>query len=158
MVFVLYIHPLVSTHFSDRSRVLILAGCKATQGWINTVVETQNHRITLRDIKSSFTAHRLWKNGDFGPEYFLIENRQLAGFDASLPAAGLIVWHVDDSVDSNTDENHPLLKIVQADGLQELEKKIDFGDAGDPFPGTTKKVTFNATSKPNSKSYNGQDT
>ncbi|KAJ4289650.1 hypothetical protein N0V90_010979 [Kalmusia sp. IMI 367209] len=133
-------------------------GCKASQGWIDTVVETENHQITLQDVKSSFTTHRLWKNGSTGSEYFLLENRQLTGFDASLPGAGLIVWHVDDSVDSNTNENHPLLKIVQADGLRELEKKIDFGDAGDPFPGTTKKVTFNATSTPNSKSYNGKDT
>ena len=109
-------------------------------------------------MKSSLTTHRLWKNGSTDSEYFLLENRQLTGFDASLPGAGLIVWHVDDSVDSNTNENHPLLQIVQADGLRELEKKIDFGDAGDPFPGTTKKIAFNATSTPNSKSYNGEDT
>ena len=112
----------------------------------------------MSDVKSSFTALRLWKNGEISPEYFLVENRQLIGFDASLPGSGLIVWHVDDSVDSNTDENHPLLRIMQADGLQELERKIDFGDAGDPFPGTTNKSTFNAISRPNSKSYNGQDT
>ena len=138
--------------------ILMYLGCKASQDWIDTVVETENHEVTLSDVKSSFTTHRLWKNGEITPEYFLIENRQLTGFDESLPGSGLIVWHVDDSVDSNTDENHPLLRIMQADGLQELERKIDFGDAGDPFPGTTNKVTFNATSQPNSKSYNGQDT
>ncbi|KAK3217228.1 hypothetical protein GRF29_1g2317844 [Pseudopithomyces chartarum] len=134
------------------------AWCKASQDWIDTSVETENREVTLSDVKSSFTALRLWKNGEISPEYFLVENRQLNGFDASLPGSGLIVWHVDDSVDSNTDENHPLLRIMQADGLQELERKIDFGDAGDPFPGTTNKSTFNAISRPNSKSYNGQDT
>ena len=114
--------------------------------------------MTLSDVKSSFKAHRLWKNGDLGSEYFLIENRQLTGFDGALPGAGLIVWHVDDSVDSNSNENHPLVKIMQADGLQDLEKKKNFGDARDPFPGSTRKVTFNATSNPNSKSYSGRDT
>lgn len=158
MVYAQCIRQRVSVSYPPYVPVLILAGCKASQGWIDTVVETQNRQITLGDVKSSFTAHRLWKDGESGPEYFLIENRQLSGFDASLPAAGLLVWHVDDSVDSNTDENHPLLKVVQADALEELEKKIDFGDAGDPFPGTTNKVTFNATSNPNSKAYNGQDT
>jgi immune inhibitor A len=134
------------------------AWCKVSQGWIDALVEKENHQVTLRDVKSSFTAHRLWKNGDVGPEYFLIENRQLTGFDASLPGAGLLVWHVDDRVDSNSNEKHPLVKLVQADGLDELAKKIDFGDAGDPFPGTVKKTTFNVTSTPNSKSYSGRDT
>ena len=29
-------------------------------------------------------------------EYFLLENRQQKGWDAYLPASGLLVWHIDD--------------------------------------------------------------
>jgi immune inhibitor A len=67
------------------------AWCKANQGWVDTVTETENHVITCPDVKLSQKVHRLWKNGDISSqEYFLIENRQLAAFDASLPGAGLL--------------------------------------------------------------------
>lgn len=121
------------------------------------VNETTNHQIVLKDVASGAKAHRLWKNGDTASsEYFLIENRQFSGFDASLPGDGLLVWHIDDSIGSNTNELHPMVRLEQADGLEEL--KSTFGDAGDPFPGTFKKKAFNATSSPHSKAYSGQDT
>ena len=121
------------------------------------VNETQNHQIVLKDVKTGAKAHRLWKNGDTtSSEYFLIENRQFSGFDASLPGNGLLVWHIDDSIGGNTNELHPMVGLVQADGLEEL--KFSFGDGGDPFPGTFNKQAFNATSTPNSKAYSGQDT
>ena len=121
------------------------------------VNETQNHQIVLKDVETGAKAHRLWKNGDTtSSEYFLIENRQFSGFDASLPGNGLLVWHIDDSIGSNTNELHPMVGLVQADGLEQL--KFSFGDAGDPFPGTFDKKVFNATSTPNSKAYSGQDT
>ena len=49
-----------------------------------------------------------------------------------------------------------MVGLVQADGLEQL--KTTFGDAGDPFPGTSNKQAFNAISIPNSKAYSGQDT
>jgi len=135
------------------------AWCKQTQGWIDTVTETDNHQITLADVKSGFKTHRLWTNGDStSQEYYLIENRQLTGFDESLPGPGLLVWHIDDSVWSNTDENHPKVKIMQADGLDQLKANLGRGDAGDVFPGLANNSTFNATSNPDSKAYAGNDT
>ncbi|ORY55878.1 M6 family metalloprotease domain-containing protein, partial [Pseudomassariella vexata] len=133
------------------------AWCKANQGWIDVVNETQNHQITLKEVKSDYKTHRLWKDGDTNSsEYFLIENRQFSGFDNSLPGNGLLVWHIDDSVDGNTNEFHPKVGLLQADGLDQL--KFSFGDAGDPFPGIARNTVFNATSNPNSKAYSGQDT
>ena len=120
--------------------------------------ETENHQITLKDIKSGFKAHRLWTNGSASSEYYLIENRQLTGYDASLPGAGLLIWHVDDDVYTNTDEAHPKIKILQADGLDNLKANTNRGDAGDVFPGTSNNSTFNSTSNPNSKAYSGSDT
>ncbi|KAH8894739.1 M6 metalloprotease [Thozetella sp. PMI_491] len=135
------------------------AWCKANQGWIDVTNETENHQISLPDVKSCRTTHRLWKDGDTSSqEYFLLENRQLTGFDGSLPASGLLVWHVDDSVDSNTNEWHPKIGLLQADGFQQLEAKTSFGDGGDPFPGVANNTVLNATSHPNSKSYAGTDT
>ncbi|KAF2016667.1 M6 metalloprotease [Aaosphaeria arxii CBS 175.79] len=135
------------------------AWCKASQGWIETVNETENRQVTLKDVKSGLKTHRLWKNGDASSkEYFLIENRQLTGFDGSLPGAGLLVWHIDDNQWSNTDENRPWVKILQADGLDQLKANNGGGDAGDPFPGIANNVSFTATSNPNSKDYAGNDT
>jgi immune inhibitor A len=66
------------------------AWCKANQGWVNVVNATTNGALTLRDVKTIREVRRLWTNGDLtSQEYFLIENRQQTGFDASLPGAGL---------------------------------------------------------------------
>ncbi|KAK3616581.1 hypothetical protein LTR22_027018 [Elasticomyces elasticus] len=70
-----------------------------------------------------------------------------------------ILWHVDDAVSSNSDENHPKVALMQADGLNQLKIKIaGRGDPGDPFPGSAHNTSFSATSNPNSKSYGGADT
>ncbi|KAF2744498.1 M6 metalloprotease [Sporormia fimetaria CBS 119925] len=135
------------------------AWCKASQGWIDTIVETSNREITLSDVKTGLTTHRLWTNGDTtSPEYFLLENRQLTGYDESLPGSGLLIWHIDDNMWSNTDEFHPKVKLVQADGEEHLARNWNQGDSGDAFPGLTLKSVFNATSTPNSKAYSGADT
>jgi immune inhibitor A len=115
--------------------------------------------VTLQDVKSGFKAHRLWTDGDTNSqEYYLIENRQQTGFDESLPGPGLLVWHIDDATWSNTDENHPKVKIMQADGLDNLKANWNRGDAGDVYPGLANNSTFNATSNPDSRAYSGADT
>ena len=120
------------------------------------VNETENHEIVLEDVNTGGKAHRLWTNGDTNSkEYFLIENRQRSGFDASLPGDGLLIWHIDTTISGNRDEVHPRVRLVQADGLNEL--RLNRGDAGVPYPGLTNNTTFNATSNPNSKAYSGQD-
>jgi immune inhibitor A len=66
------------------------AWCKANQNWAKVVNTTTNGPLTLRDVKATREVRRLWTNGDLtSREYFLIENRQQSGFDASLPGAGL---------------------------------------------------------------------
>ena len=64
------------------------AWCKSTQGWVNVVAPTTNADVTINDVKTGRTAYRLWKDGGGGNEYFLVENRQQAGYDASLPGPG----------------------------------------------------------------------
>ena len=98
-------------------------------------------------------------------EYFLVENRQKSGFDAALPAAGLLVWHVDEAVANNNSQCYPggpscatqhyKVALVQADNLWELEKDLDYGDGGDPFPGTSNRTALNDATSPNSRLYSG---
>ncbi len=134
------------------------AWCKSTQGWINVVTQTSNADVTINDVKTGRTAHRLWKDGTGGNEYFLVENRQQTGYDASMPGQGLLIWHIDEAIATNSNENHYKVALMQADGLRQLETNANRGDAGDPFPGSAGNASFTGTSTPDSKSYAGSNT
>ena len=131
------------------------AWCKANQGWVSVDNRTSNGVISIHDVKDSHTVYRLWKDGGPGNEYFLVENRQKTGFDASLPDGGLLIFHVDEGQSGNTDENHYKVALMQADGKRDMELHHSRGDGGDPYPGSSSNSTFNNTSTPNSKSYAG---
>ena len=132
------------------------AWCKANQGWVSVVNRTTNGSVAVQDVKTGHTVYRLWKDGTPGKEYFLVENRQKTGdFDVSLPAAGMLVWHVDENKTNNKDENHYWVALMQADGKRDLELNHNRGDGGDCYPGDASNSNFNNTSTPNSKSYAG---
>lgn len=134
------------------------AWCKLNQGWANAVIVKENGSLEIPDVKTSQKVLRLWKNGASGSEYFLVENRQKSGFDRLLPGEGLLIWHVDEAIESNSDEAHPKVALVQADGKRDLEGGKNRGDSGDPFPGSSNNTAFTATSDPNSNSYGKADT
>ena len=134
------------------------AWCKANQGWVSVTNPTANAVLSIGDVKNTHTVYRLWKDGAGGSEYFLAENRQQTGFDASLPGGGLLIWHIDEGQSNNTNENHYRIALVQADNRRDLEQNHNRGDAGDCYPGSSNNKTFNASSSPNSKSYAGATT
>ena len=90
-------------------------------------------------------------NGD--GEYFLVESRQLVGYDNALPGAGLLIWHIDESRGNNDNVNHKLVDLEEADGLNELDNKSNYGDENDPYVSST--AGFTPTTNPNSNLYNG---
>lgn len=135
------------------------AWCKVTQGWVNVVTQNHNEQATVDAVQSGRTIFRLWKDGAAGPEYFLLENRQRSGFDRALPGDGLLIWHIDESIDVNTNEDHYKVALMQADGRRDLERvPLNFGDDSDPFPGTAANTTFDDRSAPTSLAYSGQTT
>lgn len=91
-------------------------------------------------------------------EYFLLENRHNVGVDIALPGHGMIIWHIDDNLIDNKDENHKWVDVEEAEGYSDLDNNNNRGDGGDPFPGSTNNKIFNDTSTPNSKRYNGDNT
>jgi M6 family metalloprotease-like protein len=126
--------------------------------------------VRLRDNPSGVD----WDWGTSGSgEYFLVENRQLVGFDAGLPASGLLIWHVDESVPgdntANADEgtcppgNPRLVVLEQADGNFELEcfgacgGACNDGDGGDPWRAGG-GTAFSGSSAPSSDLYSGATT
>lgn len=134
------------------------AWCKVKQGWAEVMEPRSEIGYQIEDVKSTQQVLRLWKNGSAGHEYFLVENRQKTAFDRELPAEGLLVWHIDDSIPGNSNEFHPKVALVQSDGEQDLEKGNNRGDAGDPFPGSAGKLVFTGTSTPSSMSYGDRET
>ena len=131
---------------------------KLDQGWATVTNQTVNAPVTLQDVKDSHNVLRLWKDGTPGSEYFLVENRQQTRFDADLPAGGVLIWHIDESITHNRDEAHYRVALMQADGKKDLENNANRGDSGDPYPGSSNNTAFTGTSTPNSKTYAGVDT
>ena len=125
-------------------------------GWI-AVKDLWAGDTTVR-VEPTERAHVAFRFAPAGSrEYFLVENRQRFGTDAFLPGEGLLVWHVDPGVTTgNNAEGHKLVDIEEADGFAQLDSKGNFGDAGDPFPGTTVNRRFGLRSNPNSRLYNGE--
>jgi hypothetical protein len=142
------------------------AWSKIQQGWVTpTLVAGTRAGEVMAPVARAAAIYQLLPGTVTSGEYFLVENRQKVGFDRGLPAEGLIIWHVDASQAENTDECYPggppcsayhyKIAVVQADGEYYLERGINRGDTGDPWPGSTSKFLFDASSTPNSNRYDG---
>ena len=147
------------------------AWSRVYQGWVSPIqitkssldlvlppVATSGVILQLRDNPNG--VDWVWNERSGVGEYFLIENRPLVGYDAGLPGAGMLIWHIDESVIfnnfANSDQTHRLVDLIQADGLQQLNLTSDNrGDDGDPYPGAASNTIFNATSLPSSHLYAG---
>ncbi|HEX2865485.1 MAG TPA: M6 family metalloprotease domain-containing protein [Ignavibacteriales bacterium] len=131
---------------------------------ININTNTVNQQI--QSLGNSSTVYRVWKYGAGGSEYYMLENRQQTGYDSYLPGNGLLIYHIDKNYlddtwewyPGNTDNGHYKVALEQADGLYSLEKKINKGNDGDPFPGSTNKLSFSSLTTPNSNAYDGSST
>jgi immune inhibitor A len=134
------------------------AWCKSTQGWANVINVAQNTAATLQDIKTGHNALRLWTDGQSGKEYFLAETRFRSGFDRHLPAEGLLLWHIDESVPDNSNENHLKVALVQADGARDLEMRRNDGDPNDTFPGGLGVAACDHNTSPHTRGYSGAAT
>ncbi len=131
-------------------------------------IDRNTDGIGIMNIEESGEIYRLFTNDVPADEYFLIENRQKIGYDAYLPGDGLLIWHIDETKLStmlpNKQEWYPGhtsygnygIALEQADGLYQLERSGNAGDAGDPYPGTSFNTSFTHSSNPTSDSYNGQ--
>jgi len=143
--------------------VHLCAWAKAQLGWLTPIdVTTSILGASIPACASSPTAYRLRNHTLADGEHFLVENRQRIAFDFHLPAAGLLIYHIDGNQTDNDNEwycpdhitsGNLLVAVEQADGLWNLEKNNNQGDSGDPWPGASNHRNFSGTSVPNSQSY-----
>jgi len=135
------------------------AWCKIQLGWVTpTVVNTFMPDEVFVNAEQNPVVYKIWRQGPINKEYFLLEKRQKINFDRFLYIGGLLIYHVDDNQPNNRDENHYKVGLVQADGLWDLNKGRNRGDAGDPYPGSTNNTIFDVASNPNSNDYQNNPT
>ncbi len=154
------------------------AWCRIQMGFVNPTNITSNQSgysipQAYNNPAPANTVLKLRSSALGAQEYFLLENRQkVAGsYDEYLAGPGLLIWHVDEAMDSYSlwndyeciqepqcncsDAQHYLLALQQADGLHELELGLDSGDSGDPFPGSTNNRSWITDTVPGSSSWYG---
>src|SRR4051794_82641 len=136
------------------------------QGWITPTVATVANDIPIAAHQSLLLGPNpggtdwLFNETEGNGEFFLLENRTQQGYDQSTPGCGVVVYRIDETVTpsnaANADETDPLIAVIQADGLKDLENGVNRGDANDPFPTAagTKHDLGNATT-PNTKFHDG---
>lgn len=94
-------------------------------------------------------------------EFYMVQNRSRVGNDLRLPGDGLLVFHIDATMDAygdflynNSYTDRKYIRLMEADGLEEIEQGYA-ANAGDYYtPGT--RLDWNTS--PNSKGYNGSET
>jgi M6 family metalloprotease-like protein len=142
------------------------AWSKAVLGWVDVVPlapDTDHGAMTIPPVQTSGTVFRV-DGGDGSGEYFLLENRQRQGFDLKLPAAGLLIWHIDPSAVAarwpvNTINGFQRMGVWlrQADGLNQLGVPgSGRGDANDPFPqegALRENRVFHAAAQPSARTH-----
>jgi M6 family metalloprotease-like protein len=143
---------------SERTPCQMNAWCKSELGWLTPTVISGKGQHSIGNSTDNNIAYRI--NTPDPMEYFLLENRQLKRWDRFLAGKGLAIWHINlnradnfsmfGSNDVNTDTSMYGVGIKQADGLRHLERRINRGDGGDLFPGSSGNTSFTPVSNPSS--------
>jgi M6 family metalloprotease-like protein len=137
------------------------AWSKAFLGWTTPRVITNDEtQVMLRPVEDFPDVLRVNVSNDV---YYLLEYRVKKGFDDSLTGPGLLIWLINQPVAQlgllnnsvNSDPSNEGVALIQADGLMQLEDITlhNRGDAGDPFPGSSKNTNFSNSTQPASSGH-----
>lgn len=124
-------------------------------GWLTYDDVNKSDDVRLSSIGESNVAVRL--SSPTSPnEYFVLENRQKTGWDAYLPARGLMITHIDYDEDVweknavNADKNHQRVMMMAADNVWNASTQ-----SGDLYPGLLNNTAFTDNTVPNAKLWDG---
>ncbi|MCR5131817.1 MAG: M6 family metalloprotease domain-containing protein [Prevotella sp.] len=134
-------------------------------GWKTPIELTTTKAVSnMKALQDGGESYIIYNQGNTN-EYFLLENRQLTGWDESVPGAGLLILHVDYSSSAwssntpNDTPSHQRMTWIAADNKYEYTtysgtKYYDFdGMATDPFPYGTANA-FGKSTTPAAKLFN----
>lgn len=141
----------VPAHFCAWSRVFL--------GWVESREVTIDETGVILNCVEHSNLDTIISIPLTSDEYFLLENRYKTGFDQYLPGEGVLIWHIDDSVGSidlnnvNNNEDHKRVDLEEADGRDDLDSRMNFGDYTDPY--YLNAEGFTPFTTPNSRPYSG---
>jgi hypothetical protein len=128
---------------------------KVARGWV-TPLTSGDIALTAAGDAGADAANTIYKIGTRNEnEYFLIENRQPAGYDqglylglGSFGSGGLAVYHIDDSQYGNATDFHRRVDLEEADGNENYNgtEVTDLWYLGN-------NEAFSETSRPSSQLY-----
>jgi M6 family metalloprotease-like protein len=133
--------------------------------WITPIVQpTAGGAYSLGPSATTTDALILWP--DYSPaapftEFFMVQNRTRLGNDSNYPADGLLIWHIDATLNTsngflynNSYTARKLVRLMEADGLEHIEQNGS-ANAADYYVAGRR---FSPTSVPNSNAYSGSIT
>ena len=139
-------------------------------GWLKALPLPSKGKVR---IPATSEYAYIYRNPDDPDEYFLLENRNAdTSFYRALPSHGLAIWHVDDAVtdqeedEEMTKEKHYEISLEQAGGVPLLEKTCpgtfghqthgrDCNGIATDYFYPPDRIVFNDTSKPDSLWWDG---
>lgn len=135
-------------------------------GWNELTVLEPNQQVMMPMMKEDNREQTIicrmntGSNGD----YFLLENRQRYSFDAALPGAGLMIYHVHPNIErfntTNTvNATHPqgLYPVCASGSYPSMSNYGNINSAGCPFPGTKNVRSFTSNTNPSASAWNGSE-
>ncbi len=126
-------------------------------GWLTpTEINSMTRVNGMKPLATDAEAYILYNEKNRN-EYYLLENRQLVGFDRGLYGHGLLILHVDYDEGSwtgnavNNISTHQRMTLIPADNsLRNSSSSL----AGDPWPGTTNNTCLKNYTTPAATLYN----
>lgn len=137
---------------------------KYVLGWLTpTVIGSGAQNVSLLPFSEQPSSLLINKDATVDSkwqEFFIVEYRNRNANDQNLPNEGMVVWHVDATLNewggfenNNSFSDDKLIRLVQADGLNEIELYGHGADAEDFF---TTGDEFSPNSWPQSHLNNGK--
>jgi len=123
-------------------------------GWMTPIELTSYTEVTDMPALNTDSVAYIIRNGKKSSEYYLLENRQKQAWDKYIPAAGLLILHVDFDKNTwvnnavNNTSSHQRMTIIPADGTLTSSTTT-----GDTWPRSGKTELTN-TSTPAATLYN----
>jgi M6 family metalloprotease-like protein len=132
-------------------------------GWATATVLTSAQAVTVNHAEVNKSFYQI--NSATANEYWLVENRQLVGFDAYLPGKGLLIYHVHSGIATASTSNninstypqkmYPVCASATTNPGTTASTYGTINGAGCPFPGSGAKTQFTDATTPNMKSWAG---
>ena len=139
-------------------------------GWVSpTLITTGAQRLFLNpssETKDCIAVMPASPGINPLSEYFMVQYRKTTGNDSRLPNNGFLIWHVDARLNAmgnnfeydNSYTKHKLLRLMEADGLEQIETLPEDQSFFDPDDYYVPGQEIGPATVPNSNDYQGMST